>query len=218
MLHVPERPYYLLHTLVGDIDPAMQKLCFTPEGEWAAPFSDQHPVPRRKIDLFLEAVPENPQGVTESMLLSRREVMTTVSKTNPAVTYHRPYGLILDGEIKECFDNDSGKVLQSDGTYNSHVFDFTNPIEPDGLLGPWYDEYTSARSLLWNEAVLKKGSKVIGAFRDPRLDTTHQAITGRGESPSEYDLFMDKVQKCGLGVLDITARFGIYPNVKPTTF
>ncbi|HSH55820.1 MAG TPA: hypothetical protein VK983_03270 [Candidatus Limnocylindrales bacterium] len=212
MPNLPERPYYLLHTLVGATDPGLDALIVTSAENRMPPYSEERPVPWSKIDMLLEAVPESPEGVTESLLLSRREVMATVSKPDPAVVYHHPYGLVLDGKIKECFDNDTGKVLQADGTYNSHVFDFTHPTTPDELLGDWYEDFTNAGSLTWNEAILSRGSEVIGAFRDPRLDTTHRAITDRGETPSEYDLFIDKVRRCGLEVLDITAKFGIYPK------
>lgn len=197
-----ERPYYFLHTFVGNQsmkhNEIMQKSGRT---DWAR---------MNKIDAFLYA-PETPGGIEYALGLDLREVFCTVSKKSPAVTYHGNFGLVLDGAVKACFDNDSGRVLQDDGTYNDFVFSFTNRSTPEDLMGKWYDEYTKRGTFAWNEAILEKGSSVIGAFLDssgppefPEMMSEVNDAYTRGEL---YENFVSKIRRCGLAILEIESIY-----------
>jgi hypothetical protein len=173
---IPQQDYYFLRTLVG----------------------------YGKMEMFLRAEPDTPEGITEALQLDSREVMCTVSAPAPAVTYHSPFGLIFEGEVRACFDNDTGAVLQSDGTYNDHVFELTNPSTPEELMGDWYKNFIRRSDFFhWNEVILAKGSRVVGAFHDPRIERMDAHISACANPMEEYRRFMEKVQNCGLGLLDI---------------
>ncbi len=203
MSELANKPYYLLHTLVGYRGDALGPIFYDHNREWP---------PLRKMDVFLEAEPETPEGVTEAFGLDIREVMCTVSRRRPAVTYHSPYGLVLEGEVKACFDNDTGKSLQEDGTYSDNAFDFTHESTPEQLMGKWYKGFTRSSHFTWNEAILAKGSKVAGAFHDPRAKTMGLSVSDCRYPKVEYGQFLDKVQRCGLELLEITAKHGIYES------
>lgn len=194
------KPYYFLHTLIGSHDKSFYRQMS------ARPNRPEH----YKIFSFLNATPETPDGISYSMGLDLREVMCTVSKRVPAVSYHNNYGLILDGIVKKCFDNDSGCAVQEDGTYNNFCFDFTNKSTPDALVGEWYDNWLARDRPIWNEVVLAKGSRVIGAFHDPNRpprfpDIRDESGLAYGE---KYDKFIDKVRRCGLALIEFESRFG----------
>ncbi len=196
-----EQPYYFLHTLVGNSGRAFGPLMTRHNRAWP---------PLRKMETFLGADPESAEGASLALGLDLREVMCTVSRKSPAVTYHSPFGLVLEGSVKACFDNDTGKVLTEDGTYNDATFDFTHESTPDQLMGEWYEKFTHASRFTWNEVILEKNSKIIGAFHDPRIESMRVLISDCREPKLEYSRFMEKVQKCGLALLEITDKFSLH--------
>lgn len=159
-----------------------------------------------KIDSFLSA-PDSGEGINRNLGLDLREIICTVSKTSPAVTYHRSFGLVIEGEVKAYFDNDTGKVLQEDGRYNDYLFEFTHQTTRQFLLGPWYEQFTGGNYFIWNEAILDKGSRVIGAFYDPQIDRDLMKFDYSHYQEREFDLFFDKAQKIGLPLIPISAKF-----------
>jgi hypothetical protein len=200
--YLSDQPYYFLHTLVGARSRELGRMMIS-AGRSEQPL-------HHKVDLFLNASPETPEGVNLALGLDLREVMCTVSKRSPAVHYHDNYGLVMEGNVKACFDNDSGCDLQEDGTYSAPFFDFANSSSPEALMGDWYDEYEARKgSITWNEVILEKGSRVAGVFFDsdkPPLFPDYPKVTGRTEG-EEYDLFLEKARRCGLAVLHIQAKF-----------
>ncbi len=197
MSSIGEKPYYYLHTMV-DTNAAVFSSIMGQHGRERPPI--------KKLDVFLSASDETPDGVSRAMGFDVREVLCTISKSNPAVTYHKPYGLVLDGVMKSCFDGDTGKVLKSDGEYDDHLFDFTNETTADHILGEWYDDYELKNRFTWNEALLAKGARVVGAFHDPRIETMRQI----GGTKEEYRQFIDKVGRCGLDLFQVTTKFGLF--------
>lgn len=152
----------------------------------------------------------NSVGELEKNLgLDVREVMCCASKTNPAVAYHRPYGLILSGEVKVMFDNDSGIIMLPDGTYPSEPsYDDAHEVDLQTLMTTWYDGFSKSSNFIWNEVILRKNSKVVGAFHDPSfnpdsLENAYQC-TFRNQ---EYAKFLEKVNHLGLDLLEINAKF-----------
>lgn len=195
------RPYYFLHTLIGTHSREFGRIML------AAGRSDFPEL--YKIESFLNSEDDTPQGVADYMGLDLREIMCTVSRPSPSVNYHRRYGLVLDGNVRVCYDNDSGAGLQEDGTYNDHMFEFTSETTPDELMGEWYDEYKKAVKFTWNEVVLEKGAEVIGVFYDPKktLRFPESRTESRRTQQEEFELFLDKAERCGLPVLHIDAKF-----------
>ena len=152
----------------------------------------------------------------KSLGLDVREVMCCASKTNPAVTYHRPYGLILSGEVKVMFDNDSGIIMLPDGTYPSEsYYDFTNEVDLQTLMTTWYDRFQKSSNFIWNEVILRKNSKVIGAFHDPSFNP--DSLKGAYQctfKDQEYSRFLEKVDHLGLDLLVIKRipNFDCFPS------
>ena len=145
----------------------------------------------------------------KSLGLDVREVMCCASKTNPAVTYHRPYGLILSGEVKVMFDNDSGIIMLPDGTYPSEsYYDFAHEVDLQTLMTTWYDLFLKSPIFSWNEVILRKNSKVVGAFHDTSFnpDSLKGAYQCTFES-QEYSKFLEKINHLGLDLLEINAKF-----------
>src|SRR5437763_1587257 len=126
-VELSERPYYLFHTLFGKHDRTHHRVLSLHGRNCDEIF---------KIDSFLNA-PNPPEVIAFSLGLNIREVICTISQLSPAVTYHRPYGLILHGEIRVSYDNDSGLLLQENGEYKGEPFSFVNETTPDELLGKW---------------------------------------------------------------------------------
>ncbi len=141
--------------------------------------------------------------------LDVREIICCVSKPDPAVVYHRPYGLILSGKIKAMFDNDSATSMLPDGTYNGlRPADFTNETDLQTLMTTWYDKFEEARAFTWNEAILRKGSKIVGAFHDPAFDPGRMQFAGMCTyKEQEYLKFLEKIDRLGLNLLEINAKF-----------
>lgn len=145
----------------------------------------------------------------KSLGLDVREVMCCASKTNPAVTYHRPYGLILFGDVKVMFDNDSGIIMLPDGTYPSEPhYDFAHEVDLQTLMNKWYDHFSESSNFIWNEVILRRGSKVIGAFHDTSFDP--ESLRSAGDctfKEQEYAKFLEKVKRLGLDLLQVNAKF-----------
>lgn len=197
-----QKPYYFLHTFVGSHSRTFGSLMMDAGRGWAAHY---------KIDTFLDTKEETADGLHHALGLDLREVMCTVSKPAPelAVTYHDNYGLVLEGAVKACFDNDSGCALQANGTYNDFVFRFTNPSTPQDLMEKWYDGFTAETNFTWNEVVLHKGARVAGFFYDPNKPPSFPDppnVTGRKRG-EDYEQILQKAQRCGLAALHINAKF-----------
>ncbi len=159
-----------------------------------------------QIENFLDA-PDSLEGINLALGLDLREVMCTVSKRSPAVTYHRPFGLILEGNIKSFYDNDSGKRLLENGMYNNFIFDFTREVGLNYLLTQWYLTFENAQRFIWNEGILEKGSRVIGAFFDPNIDQKKMDYRYSPYAEPEFDSFIKKAKSSGLELLEISAKF-----------
>lgn len=159
-----------------------------------------------KIDLFFHAE-DSSEGIAKALGLDLREVMTTVTRTDPAFTYHSSFGLVLDGEIKACFDYDTGKLLLENGEYNDHLFSFTHQTTPEELAGRWYEERKTWEAFTWNEAILAKGSRVTGAFYDPRCSTDSISPLMSENKIIEFKKFLDKVNRAKLPLLEIRAKY-----------
>ncbi len=147
---------------------------------------------------------------TESALgLDIREVMTCASKLSPAVTYHRNYGLILSGTVKAIFDGDTGLVMTGEGEYPlQQHYKTANQVDLQTLMTTWYAEFEKATNFIWNEVILEKGSKIVGAFHDLNKKPTSTFI-GYHETYSQdkqYCLFMEKVSSLGLEIVEINSK------------
>ncbi len=144
-----------------------------------------------------------------SLGLDVREVMCCVSKIDPAVAYHRPYGLILSGEVKMMFDNDSGIMMLPDGTYPCESgHDFAHEADLQTLMTTWYDGFSKSPYFIWNEVILKRNSKIVGAFHDSSFDPESLRYAGDcAFKEQEYPRFLDKVKQLQLSLLDVSARF-----------
>ncbi|MBI2124253.1 hypothetical protein HYT92_00520 [Candidatus Pacearchaeota archaeon] len=194
-----EKNCYLFHSFVGDYPVEFMRLV-------------RHKLNRNidseKFMTFYNG--GNSVGELEKSLgLDVREVMCCASKISPAVIYHRPYGLILSGEVKVMFDNDSGVVMLPDGTYDSEPhFDFTHKADLQTLMTKWYDEFKKSPVFTWNEVILKRNSKIIGAFHDPSFNPESLMFAYLCTfKEQEYAKFLEKVKKLGLGLLEINAKF-----------
>jgi hypothetical protein len=152
----------------------------------------------------------NSVGELEKNLgLDVREVMCCASKTDPAVTYHRPYGLILSGDVKVMFDNDSGIIMLPDGTYPSEShYDFSHEVNLDTLMTKWYDDFSKSSNFIWNEVVLRRGSKISGAYHDPSFDPESLKYAGDCTfKEQEYAKFLEKVEQLRLDLLEVNSKF-----------
>lgn len=159
-----------------------------------------------KINTFLRA-PESPEGIEQALGLDLREVFCTVSRFDPAVTYHRPYGLVLTGQVRGYYDDDTGKVLQEDGEYSGGKYDFASEITKDELMNGWYEKFQRTERFIWNEAILAKGARVIAAFYDPKADATLESYDYSPFGCRERELFLEKAKKSGLSLVQIAAKF-----------
>ncbi|MBT4377069.1 hypothetical protein HOD29_06870 [archaeon] len=150
-------------------------------------------------------------GEVEKMMgLDVRDIMCCASKKNPAVVYHRSFGLILSGEIKSMFDNDSGLVMFEDGAYATEPYykNFTKKTNLQTLMTTWYDKFSKSTTFNWNEVILNPGSKIVGAFHDPSFDPkklNHAYQCTYGEQ--EYFKFLEKADRLGLNLVEINAKF-----------
>lgn len=198
---IPVQPHYFLHTLVGATDNYFGERMSANGREW--------PLSPYKIDVVLDAQPESAEGITHALGLDIRQVMATVSKVSPATTYHNSYGLVLEGEAVGFYDNDSGKGLRLDGTYSDSLIGFTKPTTLDELTTEWYDKFVPSRQFTWNEVILAKGARVIGAFYDPRHNPGKLPTANGRPEAEEYEMFLDKIKRCSLKILEIEAKFGV---------
>jgi len=84
------------------------------------------------------------------MGLDIREVMCCVSKINPAVTYHNPFGLILTGKIKCVFDGDSGLIMNADGTYTlKNHYKSANKTNIKRIMNWGYKNFENSKKFDW---------------------------------------------------------------------
>ena len=145
----------------------------------------------------------------KSLDLDVIEVMCCASKIDPAAVYHRPYGLILSGEVKIMFDNDSGIIMSPDGTYPSEShYDFAHKVDLQTLMTEWYDRFSKSFNFIWNEVILRKNSKVVGAFHDPSFNPESLKYAGQCTfKDQEYSKFLEKINQLGLDLLEINAKF-----------
>ncbi|MBT3397733.1 hypothetical protein HOA55_02895 [archaeon] len=148
------------------------------------------------------------EELEESLGLDVREIMCCISKTDPAVFYHRPYGLILSGEVKVMFDNDSGLSMMPDGTYpHESKYDFVRESDLQTLMTSWYSKFPESGQFIWNEAVLGKNSKIVGAFHDPSFDPNSMRCAGSCTlKEQEYPKFLEKVKRVGLRLREIAVK------------
>lgn len=193
------KDYYFFHSFVENQADVFRRLMYNagrdPDGE--------------KFYNFYHSG-DSVQEVEKSLGLDIREIMCCVSKVDPAVVYHRPFGLILSGKPKVFFDNDSGNVMLPDGTYNSKPYysSTTKQVSLDTLLTSWYDTFSkrNGRSR-WNEAILNKGSKIIGAFHDPNYDFEMMSFAyGSTFQEKEYCKFLEKIDQLCLNLIEINAK------------
>ena len=149
--------------------------------------------------------------IEKSMGLDFREVICCASKKNPAVVYHRPYGLILSGDVSAIFDNDSGISMSSKGTYPSEQhYKFANEITIENLMNRWYYNFEKSSNFTWNEVILKPGSQIIGAFHYPSFDAkilNHAYLCTFKDK--EYEKFLEKVDELNLDLIEINPKFKI---------
>ena len=144
----------------------------------------------------------------KSLGLDIREVMCCASKASPAVVYHRPYGLILEGETKVMFNDDSGVFMLPDGTYTQSPLGFTKEIDLQTLMTEWYNRFERSPNFVFNEAVLKKGAKIVGAFHDPSFDPESLMYVSQCSfGVQEPAAFLEKVERLSLDLVTIDAKF-----------
>lgn len=144
----------------------------------------------------------------KNMGLDIREIICCASKIKPAVTFHRPYGLILSGDIKAMFDNDSGIIMSPNGTYllEDH-YNFAHKTDLQTLMTEWYDKFSQSSTFMFNEVILKKGSKIVGAFHDSSINPEKRYTGYSTFEKQEYSLFLEKIDKLGLELVQINAKF-----------
>lgn len=58
-----------------------------------------------------------------------------------------------------------------------------------------------------DEVILKKGSKIIGAFHDPNMRKNFIGSGSITYREKEYSMFLEKIKKLGLDLIEINARF-----------
>jgi len=189
---------HLFHSFIGDYQPDLIRLLMNEHG--------RNPNYEKFLTFYNGG--NSVEELEKSLGLDVREIMCCASKTEPAVFYHRPYGLILSGEAKVMFDNDSGLMMLPDGTYPTEpFFDFTHKVDLQTLMTTWYDQFLESPGLAWNEVVLKKGSKIVGAFYDPSFDPSWMACAGYCTfKEQEYSKFLEKVKNLGLDLLEIKSK------------
>ena len=72
----------------------------------------------------------------------------------------------------------------------------------------FYKRFEKSQTRIWNEAVLKKGSKIIGAFHDPSFDPEHMRFMGDCTYKNkEYGKFLEKVKQLDLPLMEVNAKF-----------
>jgi hypothetical protein len=151
------------------------------------------------------------EELEKNLGLDIREIMCCASKKDPAATYHRPYGLILSGTIRTVFDNDSGTIIMPDGTYNiDHHYKFAHETNINNILNDWYNKFSNpeTKHFYWNEVILNKGSKIVGAFHDKSFDPTQMKNAYQCTfKEKEYEKFLEKTSKLQLKLIEINAKY-----------
>ena len=72
----------------------------------------------------------------------------------------------------------------------------------------WYYKFSKSSKFIWNEVVLRKGSKVVGAFHDPSFDPESLRYAEDCTfKEQEYLRFLEKVKQLGLDLFEVNARF-----------
>ena len=189
---------HLFHSLVGTYPREFLKLMNRHE-------RDPHP---EKFMAFLNGG-KSVGELEKSLGLDIREVMCCASKQNPALTYHKPFGLILSGEIKVIFDNDSGVTMSEDGTYPSEAYyNSAHKVDLQTIMTTWYDRFLKSHDFILNEAILKRNSRIIGAFHDPsfdgeRLKWSYDCTL----KDKEYQRFIERVKQLNMNLVEVTAKF-----------
>jgi hypothetical protein len=193
--------YHFFHTLIGQYPEEHFSLLRQKNGVRNVHWD------HLKIKNFLK-VPDDRKKMEEHMGLPYREIMCTFSKTRNAVTYHLPFGLILSGEVRASFNNDSGLGLSEKGQYDGTPFSFTSEVTLQQLAAAYKEKYQEAvRSFQWDEVVLKPGSHIVGAFHDPNLSQDRKR-QGRYDAPEhEYEDFLNKCRRLGLPILEVEAKW-----------
>lgn len=193
--------FYFLHTLTGEYTSRHFDILMAHFGEWDKGWSHW------KTENFIEG-PDTAEGMALHMGLAFREVMCTLSRVRNAVSYHLPYGLILEGEVARCFDDDSGLYLGADGVYEGDVLAATTEVSLANLAANYDKSFGSRVSKRkWNEVVLKKGAKIVGAFHDPGMSPLWHKQSGDLAPEDEYRQVMKKCRALGLKVLEIEAKW-----------
>ncbi len=197
MEYTQGKDYYLLYSLVGNYDKEfidlMQK-------------NNRHVDYEKFVNFYISG--RNREKTEKGLGLDINEIMCCISKKDPAVIYHIPYGLILSGEIKTIFDNDSGLRRLENGTYPTEpYYNFTNKVSLENIMTTWYDHFEKSSTLNWNEAILKKGAKIIGAFHDPSFNSKILRNNKALFKDSEYQRFIEKIIELKLDLIEIKAKY-----------
>jgi hypothetical protein len=98
--------------------------------------------------------------------------------------------------------------MLSDGSYpHESRYDFVNETDLQTLMTSWYAQFPESKQFIWNEVILGKNSKIIGAFHDPSFDPKSMRFAGNCTfKEKEYPRFLEKVNQLGLDLLEITVK------------
>ncbi|EKD93948.1 MAG: hypothetical protein ACD_28C00020G0010 [uncultured bacterium] len=193
--------YHLLYTFTGAYPDEHFRVLQKERGRWDDRWN------YFKVRNFLGG-PDSRGEMEEYLGLPHREIICTLSKTRNAVSYHLPYGLVLSGEVRICFNGDSGLHLSAQGNYEGQPFEFTREVTVPDLAHAYAEKYReTVKAFTWDEVVLKPGSSIVGAFHDPIVSQI-QYRQGVLQAPEhEYSEFMEKCKKLGLPILEVEAKY-----------
>ena len=189
------RPLYLLHTLLKSFPPELTRY-LTGLG---------HVIIPRKTDNVLRGG-DSIADIEVALALAHREIICTLSRApDDAIYYHAEYGLVLDGEVRTCYDNDSGWTYADNGRYERPPLrPYANEITLEALADN-YDKLHPHGATNWNEVILHPGARVVGAFVD-RGDYAYMLP----DMKEALDLFLEKCEAVGLPILEVRSRlFGM---------
>lgn len=190
--------YFLLHTLTGRYDHAHYK-CLSRNPALAG--VDLFGESGVKMDVFLNG-PNDIAAIEERLGFKDREVMCTISSVRLASAYRMLIGLVLSGEVRVCYDNDSGLYLDGDtGIYTGELLDIAKESSLSELV-EMYSERFAGRRGIWGEVILKPPITIQGFFCVSADDKLLN-----GEPPAfkkERQVFVEKCRELRLPMLEIS--------------
>jgi len=155
----------------------------------------------KKLDNFLYGAGDI-ASVENRLGLAHREIMCTLSTKETAVYYHAPFGLIIDGEVRICYDNDSGLQYNEHGEYTGAPFHFTHETGIQAIADN-YDKIHPVNVFKWTEVILRPGARIIGAFIDKE-----RALLCSQEEEENVKRFLDRSNHLNLPLLEVQRRTG----------